>query len=285
MQLLRAINVLTLASLLILTGCFGLADDTITPADGEDSHTDTVNHAPNINAFFNQLSGVEEYRVPLNATHEHSIGANVTMYHSVIDIDGDTLTMGWDIDLDGTIDFNVSSMSGFNTLFIPTSNWHTIPGTFEESMVTIAFIAIDSNGAGTSQLIDITPRQLTGVYDSNSLYAFGGEDATGSVTDGTGDDLVRITMSQGRDLNWASVSVKISVDNGAPVTCSNGDASGNCDLVEFGTTGDQFWSVGDGVTIVESGQDLCSSGTCVVMVTITDTQLGLTLDVVTAIAE
>ncbi len=125
-----------------------------------------------------------------------------------------------------------------------------------------------------------------GNTDGNlALYAFGGEDATGSVTDGTDDDLVRITMSQGGDLNWASVSVKISVDNGAPVTCSNGDASGNCDLVEFGNTGDQFWSVGDGVTIVESGQDLCTSGSCVIKVTITDTREGKTLDESTAIAE
>lgn len=125
-----------------------------------------------------------------------------------------------------------------------------------------------------------------GNTDGNlALYAFGGEDATGSVTDGTGDDLVRITMSQGGDLNWASISVKISVDNGAPVTCSNGDASGNCDLVEFGNTGDQVWSVGDGVTIVESGQDLCTEGTCVIKVTITDTREGKTLDETTAVAE
>ena len=125
-----------------------------------------------------------------------------------------------------------------------------------------------------------------GNTDGNlALYAFGGEDATGSVTDGTDDDLVRITMSQGGDLNWASVSVKISVDNGAPVTCSNGDASGNCDLIEFGNTGDQFWSVGDGVTIVESGQDICTSGSCVIKVTITDTREGKTLDESTAIAE
>ena len=285
MQLLRTINVLTMASLLILTGCFGIGDDTITPADGEDSHAHSDNHPPNINALFNGLSGIEEYRAPFNATHEYSIGANVTMYHSVIDIDGDALTMGWDIDLDGTIDFNVSTLSGFETLFIPTSLWHTIPGTDGELMITIAFIAIDSNNAGTSQLIDITPRPLTGIYNPNNLFAFGGDDATGSVTDGTSDDLVRITMTQGRDLNWASVSVKISVDNGAPVTCSNGDASGNCDLIEFGNTGDQFWSVGDGVTIVESGQDLCTSGSCVIKVTITDTREGKTLDESTAIAE
>jgi len=128
-----------------------------------------------------------------------------------------------------------------------------------------------------------------GNTDGNlALYAFGGEDATGSVTDGTGDDLVRITMSQGGDLNWASISVKISVDNAAPETCANNAESSensNCHLIEFGDAGDQVWSVGDGVTIVESGQDLCSSGTCVVKVTITDTREGKTLDETTAVAE
>ena len=115
-----------------------------------------------------------------------------------------------------------------------------------------------------------------GNTDGNlALYAFGGEDATGSVTDGKNDDLVRITMSQGGNLNWASVSVKISVDNGAPVTCSNNDntSSNNCNLVEFGNTGDQFWTVGDGVTVWENGQHLCSK-TCKVKVSIIDTREG-----------
>ena len=126
-----------------------------------------------------------------------------------------------------------------------------------------------------------------GNTDGNlALYAFGGEDATGPVTDATDDNLIRITMSQGANLNWASVSVKISVDNEAPVTCSNPDVgNANCELVEFGNTGDMFWSVGDGVTIKESGQDLCSSGTCVIKVTITDTREGKTLDETTAISE
>jgi uncharacterized membrane protein YhaH (DUF805 family)/FlaG/FlaF family flagellin (archaellin) len=121
---------------------------------------------------------------------------------------------------------------------------------------------------------------------SLSLYAFGAEDAYGDVTGGTDDNLVRVTMSQGGDINWASVLVKISVDNGVPVTCDNpGVTGGACGLVEFGATGDNFWSVGDGVTIVEGEQDLCTSGTCIIEVTITDTREGKTLDVTTAIAE
>jgi flagellin-like protein len=125
---------------------------------------------------------------------------------------------------------------------------------------------------------------------SLELYVFSGVDGAGDVTDGNGDDLVRISMDQGEDLNWASVTVKISVDGAAPVTCAN-NAEGadgfDCHLVEYGDTTDQFWSVGDGVTVVESGGDsLCSLGeTCSVEVSITDTREGKIIDKTTAIAE
>ena len=126
-----------------------------------------------------------------------------------------------------------------------------------------------------------------GNTDGNlALYSFDGEDATGSVTSGTGDDLIRVSIAQGGDLSWASVSVRISIDGGAPITCSNpGDSTGVCELVEYGNTGDQYWSVGDGVTIIESGQDLCTSGSCQIEVTITNTQTEETLGVLYAIAE
>ena len=120
-----------------------------------------------------------------------------------------------------------------------------------------------------------------GNTDGNlALYSFSAEDANGDPTDGTEDNLVRVTMNQGSDINWAAVSVRISVNGGAPVTCDHpGATGGSCGLVEFGATTDQVWSVGDGVTIVESGQDLCSAGeTCEVKVTITDNQEGKTLD-------
>jgi hypothetical protein len=73
--------------------------------------------------------------------------------------------------------------------------------------------------------------------------------------------------------------VKLSVDGAAPVTCSNPGTQSNgvCTLVEFGTTDDQVWSVGDGVTVVEDGQDLCNNG-CSIDVTIIDTQQGKTID-------
>ena len=111
------------------------------------------------------------------------------------------------------------------------------------------------------------------------LYVFSGVDGAGDVTDGNGDDLVRISMDQGDDLNWASVTVEISVDGGTPILCANNanNADGfDCHLVEYGDTSDYYWSVADGVTVVESGgEDLCTSGaTCVVEVSIMDAREG-----------
>ena len=119
-----------------------------------------------------------------------------------------------------------------------------------------------------------------------TLYDISAVDAGGDVTTGTDDDLVRITMNQGSDINWAAVKISISVDGDAPITCDNpGQTGGQCAAVEFGDTSDNDWSVGDGVTITESGQDLCSSGTCSIEITIVDTQAETTIDTSTAVAQ
>ena len=126
-----------------------------------------------------------------------------------------------------------------------------------------------------------------GNTDGNlALYVMDAEDASGSPSDGIDDNLVRVTMTQGSDVNWAAISVKVSVNNEAPVTCNNpGATGGGCDLVEFGNTADQVWSVGDGVTIKEASA-MCEAGeTCSVTVTITDTQRGVTIDESSAVAE
>ena len=59
-----------------------------------------------------------------------------------------------------------------------------------------------------------------------TLYVFDAEDAGGDVTTQTDDNLVRVTMTQGSAVNWASVSVKISVNNGAPITCDRDSGDG-----------------------------------------------------------
>ncbi len=286
MQLLRTINVLTLASLLILTGCFGLVDDTITPADGTESSTDITNNEPSSTIFHNEFDDMVENIVYDPATGDEIItSVTLSVYSAAVDPDGDNIICGWDIGLDGIVDYPTVCTEVFTNLTIPIEDWIQISSS-SYNINSIAFIVTDEHGAAIADILDLYYRgEDVDDGPALSIYIFSGEDATDSVSNATDDDLVRITMIQGSDLNWASISVRISIDGGAPITCSNpGDSTGVCELVEYGNTGDQYWSVGDGVTIVESGQDLCT-GTCSIKVTIVDTSEGNTLDETTAVAE
>lgn len=118
-----------------------------------------------------------------------------------------------------------------------------------------------------------------GIDEENSdggltRYSFYGEDTSG-------DNLGRITMNQGtEEINWDSVMVQVSVDGDAPVTCTNPGMSsvGDCSLVEFGSTGDQVWSVGDGVTVMDDA-DMCPEGDyCTLEYHISDISEGKILD-------
>jgi len=145
-------------------------------------------------------------------------------------------------------------------------------------IATILMVAITVVLAG---VLYVWAASLADVDGELNLYSFGAEDDTSvSVTDGTDDLLVRLTMNQGdAPLNWANVKVIMSVKGTAPVTCDNpGLTGGACSLVEFGTTGDNFWSPGDGVSIWESGQDLCGLGEiCSIEITVIDKREGNTL--------
>ncbi|MBT7637287.1 MAG: hypothetical protein HN554_00060 [Euryarchaeota archaeon] len=292
MQMIRSMNIVILACLLILTGCFGVADDAVSPpAEGQDSTSTTVNinHSPNIDAYFNSMFGIDENLVfdAQNSTYS-TVGANVSMYHSAIDIDGESMTMGWDTDLDGIIDINVSGQSGFTMLYLPLSAWHYVPGTIGEFTSTLAFIAIDVNGAGESQLVHINAPQFISSYQY-SIYVITADGNTSGdgPTTATDDSLVMMTLIQGSDLNWAAVSVKISINDGAPLTCpKDSGENAQCIFVEYGTnTSDQVWSVGDGFIIYEAGQNLCDdTATCNIEITITNIQAGEVIDTSSATA-
>jgi hypothetical protein len=298
MQITRTLNVITLTALLILTGCFGMVDDGITPpAEGEETTTGTaaVNNPPMI-AQSEILDEVlsetldEDSNANYNDTTEALESFTVKAYYAAMDIDGDSMTMGWDTNLDGTIDVSVTDASGITTIDIPIAHWNEL-NLFDYDdyyHAMIAFIAVDEHGLGASSFhefvaIDWSQFDEGGWGDSENgnlvLYVFDGEDATGAPSDGTNDNLIRMTMAQGENINWASLMVKIEINNAAPVTCDNPgqDSGAVCSLVPFQGDGGQFWSVGDGVTIQESGQDLCSTS-CTIDVTITDTREGTVID-------
>ena len=107
------------------------------------------------------------------------------------------------------------------------------------------------------------------------LYDFDASDASEDTSNLGDDELIIISMEMGSDLNWASVQIQISIDDAAPITCDNpGQTGGDCGSIEYGNTADNTWSVGDGVTIVESGSNLCSGG-CGIEYTIIDAREGM----------
>jgi len=279
-----------MACLLFLTGCFGLVDDTITPdAEGQTPVTEgnnSTNHAPFIDtsSILNQVNYMQEEMARSNISYDSMTGEevlngfNVSLYHAAIDLDGDVMTMGWDINLDGSIDTPATMASGVTNLSIDIVLWTNLSDLFGVQghyLTTVAFIAIDEHGSANAEFVEL-------FTDGNLvLYVFDADDASGSPSEATDDKLIRVTMTQGSAINWAAISVEISVNNEAPVTCNNpGLTGGGCDLVEFGDISDTSWTVGDGVTIMENGQQLCdvAPAPCNIKVTITDTQEGKTLD-------
>ena len=302
MELTRTLNVITMACLLFLTGCFGVTNDTITPeADGQTSTTvdNSTNNAPFIstasllnNPTFHPYTTERDVSYSPTTGDEILNGFSVHLHHAVVDVDGDAMTMGWDINLDGNIDVASTVNSGTSNVTIDISHWTDISSLIDDEgvyQVMVAFIAIDEHGAGSAEFVEVWAGNDRDESSNDlDLYVMDAEDAAGSPTDANNDTLVRVTMTQGSDINWAAISVKISVNNGAPITCNNPGSEGatlGCDLVEFGDTSDQFWSVTDGVTISESGQNLCDTSTpCSIKVTVGNTQEGKTLDESSTIA-
>ena len=279
MQIVRTINVLTLTALLLLTGCYGLTP----PAEAEETTDDEVNNAPSVlvSETLNELALENGAEPNYGFLSGDLIGFEIQVYHAAVDVDGDVLTMGWDLDLDGQIDVATTQASGFTSLDLPLSILNELDafGYGGYYHAALAFIAIDEHGLADTAITEVfmwdpEGREDDGNTDGNlALYAFSGEDAQGSPSTGTDDNLIMLTMDQGGDINWASVSVKLSIDGGSPVFCDNpGGDGGVCVLVDNGRdTNDQFWSVGESVTIVETGADLCNKP-CTIDVTITDTR-------------
>ncbi|MDP6869831.1 MAG: type IV pilin [Candidatus Poseidoniaceae archaeon] len=143
-------------------------------------------------------------------------------------------------------------------------------------IATILMVAITVVLAG---VLYVWASSLAGDSTGGTLetYTWSDKDAAGSMSDGAGDALIEVGMTGGAALNWAVVSVTISVDGGTPQTCAEDDSTAACSYTSYGDAGnDKAWETGEGITISEGASDLCdgSNGGCSVEVTLVKSGVG-----------
>ena len=121
---------------------------------------------------------------------------------------------------------------------------------------------------------------------SLELYTFSSNDAAGSPSMATDDNLAITTMTQGESIGWASLSIAVSVDGAAAVQCAlPGQTTGGCIVVESETNDGGVWAMGEDITIQENGVDLCNAAACDLTITITNARAGKSLGVTTTVTE
>ena len=170
---------------------------------------------------------------------------------------------------------------------MPIENFHTLDNEYDSdvSIATVAFIAQDEHGLGSVIFVDVigSDDYLNDDDDGGlMLYVFSGTDAPDrTLDDGTTDKgAVIVTMTQGSDLGWASITIKASVDGAASVTVPMCDATTEVNCWESADSDTTNWNVGEAVTV-----DTSCDGTCVVEVTILNSRDGVTLDTSTIDSE
>ena len=308
----RTLNVITLSLILFLAGCFGLGDS----AEAAEDHEHTPNAAPVLHAelMMNDMNG----EVDFNLVDCTANNCTITSYHAAVDPDGDMMELGYDFDLDGVIDYQLTNHRGFTDLEIPRTEFvetvmqvsdvdivppNCIAGqrliltetsTVSKVLTTIALIAVDSNDAASATLLTSVEMYdfSTSVSNSSencgdSSFSFSSRDASGYMSSDGGDDLVHVAMTQGDGLSWILLKVSIVVDNGASMICDlegyYADATSDC---TFGKDNDDnYWNTYEEFTISEgSATDLCdgSDGGCDVDVTLTKVGVGNEDDLIMA---
>jgi hypothetical protein len=101
-------------------------------------------------------------------------------------------------------------------------------------------------------------------------YSFTGQDSDPAVSSADNDELIELTMTDGSDLNWPGVVVKISVDAGAWTTCDHDEPSGEgCFFTRIESNPDKSWDVSEYISISEDSENMCGPTTCSIEVEIT----------------
>ena len=279
------IFVLLLVVLLPMSGCFdgggvgeaeGAQDNggEITPSTGTSTTVATPNLPPVISVeTMGSLVNVEGSDCTTTAFE-------IEVRHAMTDWDGSIISAGWDINLDGIIDYSTNASEGYMMVEIPMNTMvsRTIASTgsgssydYEYRERSIVFGAQDDDGAWTSSeliklsktisrtnpstgvetsYLDIEPcHDFTDVTD----YNFSITDHSDIASTGNADYLVEITRTNGQaGLDWSRVSIFFDGDSESDQVCRINNY--RCSIVE--TT--SLWEAGATITLQESDWNLHS---------------------------
>jgi hypothetical protein len=274
------IFVLLLVVLLPMSGCFdggtagvgeaeGAQDNggENTPSTGTSTTVATPNLPPVISVeTMGSLANVEGSDCTTTAFE-------IEVRHAMTDWDGSIISAGWDVNLDGVIDYPTNVSEGYMTVQIPmntmvsrTANQgSTTYYEYEYREQSIVFGAQDDDGAWTSsELIKLSKtisytNTNTGVetsyldlepcHDFSDVtdYNFSITDHSDIASTGNADYLVEITRTNGQaGLDWSRVRIVFDGDNEGDEVCS---VTGyRCKIVE--TT--PLWEAGATITLQEA---------------------------------
>jgi len=274
----KNVYVLLLSLIIVLSGCFGNAADDVDADDDDDEDYDDADNLPPV--ISNSLTGATAF---VTGSDCMTTGVNLEVRHAMTDWDGTIVNAGWDIDLDGTIDYTVTADEGYTTLFMPrdvmiwknyTDQNGNLDSTYWEN--SFAFGAQDDSGewtssviytvskkvwdeyAGGTWLIDTTPCDSgstpTGDPTNNSFTA---DDADAETTSGSDDALISIRWQHAEaDLDWSQVIFRLSVGDNT-YDCSTG-ANESCTIGQDGDD-DSVWETGEFLMLSESGTDIAGA--------------------------
>jgi len=109
------------------------------------------------------------------------------------------------------------------------------------------------------------------VEPEGTNYSFTGQDSDSAISSSNDDELIELTMTDGSDLKWPNLIVKISVDAGIWITCDHDQPSGEgCFFTKIESSPSQYWDVSEKISISEDSESLCeTSSPCSVEVELT----------------
>ena len=248
--------------------------------DNSSSESSSISSADNI--LFDVVNDCENLEINTQTTNLSNgsnlvtiLGVNVSLYHAAYSTSS-VISVGFDIDLDGSLDAFNNVSKGTTSFYLPMSSFSNLSN--DRFVTTIAATASTANGVSSmlvhiandcQVLSEINLGQLTSVEPGLDGYDFEVNSAGTTFSTATGEAVVYVSLDAGDDLSWSTVIVQMKAEGGVYVECTNPDkaASTGCAVDD---NDDGKWAFGEEVTISEGSDDVCSGGTCEVQIKILD---------------